>query len=342
MSGTRTVGLAAGAVALAVAEATMRAVAQVEQEPLWWHDLFTQRKEAQMRRLRRQGPRDVVFIGSSKMLYGLDPDVVSERLGLRCYNASIYRGVPTVTEAWLADRGLGILEPRVVVVGMSPTEVNDNSPLTSRLEEYRGAPVFTAGPMRRALYAAADRSALARFARMGKQPRRLARAVARAARDRAAWRWSLPTEIEGALGPSGQGLNLQDRTYGHGPRMYELIRSQAGVNYDNGGIQSGAYPRIVARNTAAGARTLFAAMPGAREFLDDMFEGGRPAWAREWARLRSMADELGVPVVDVADGFEDHAWFADMVHLNGDGRREFSRRLAEALEPHLVPGGPKR
>ena len=333
-------GLAAGA--LAVGEATMRAVAHVEQEPLWWHDLFTQRKEAQMRRLRREGPMDVVFIGSSKMLYGLDPDVVSGRLGLRCYNASIYRGVPTVTEAWLQDRVLEVLEPRVVVVGMSPTEVNDNSPLTTRLDEYRAAPVFTAGPARRVLFAAADRSALARFSRMVKQPRRLARAVVRAAQDRSSWQWTLPTEIDGALGPSGQGLNLQDRSYGHGPRMYELIRSQAGVNYDNGGIQSGAYPRIVARNADAGARTLFAAMPAAQEFLDDMFEGGRVAWAREWEKLRALAAELDVPVVDVANGFEDHAWYADMVHLNGHGRREFSARLAEALEPHLVPTGAHR
>ena len=330
-------GLAAGAVL--AGEAVLRAVAHVEQEPLWWHDLFTQRKEAQMRRLRRSGPMDVVFIGSSKMLYGLDPDVVSERLGLRCYNASIYRGVPTVTEAWLEDRVLEILEPRVVVVGMSPTEVNDNSPLATRLEEYRAAPVFTAGPARKALFAAADRSAIARFSRMVKQPRRLAAAVGRAARDRSAWRWAMPTEIEGALGPSGQGLNLQDRSYGHGPRMYELIRSQAGVNYDNGGIQSGAYPRIVAGNARAGARTLFAAMPAAQEFLDDMFDGGRAAWAREWEKLRALAAELDIPVVDVADGFEDHDWYADMVHLNGAGRREFSRRLAEALEPHLVPRG---
>jgi hypothetical protein len=325
-------GLAAAAVA---GEAVARAVNHVEPEPLWWHDLFTQRKEAQMRRLAREGGVDVVFIGSSKMLYGVDPDVIAARTGLRCYNASIYRGVPTVSEAWLHDRVLELLRPQVVVVGMSPTEVNDNSPLNTRLEEYRAAPVFSASGARRLLLEAGHRSAAARFVRMAKQPRRMAGAVAKAARTPEAWRWSLPTEIEHTLGPSGQCLSLQDRSYGHGPRMYALIRSQAGENYDNGGVQSDALARIVSLVAAHGARTVFAAMPAATEFLDDLFEGGRPAWAREWERLRKVAADAGTPVVDVAEGFEDHRWFADMVHLNGIGRQEFSERLAAALAPEL-------
>jgi hypothetical protein len=328
------VGVAATALALAL-EGVARAVNQVEPEPLWWHDLFTQRKEAQMRRLARDGGVDVVLLGSSKMLYGVDPDVIAARTGLRCYNASIYRGVPTVSEAWLQDRVLPMLRPKVVVLGMSPTEVNDNSPLTTRLEEYRNAPIFSASGPRRVLAEAGHHLASARFVRWAKQPSRLGRAVVKAARTPAAWRWKLPTEIDHVLGPSGQCLTLQDRSYGHGPRMYELIRSQAGVDYDNGGIQSDALARAAALAEAHGARVVFAAMPGAAEFLDDMFDGGRAAWCREWRRLRDLAASAGVPIVDVATGFEDHRWFADMVHLNGQGRQEFSARLATALATEL-------
>jgi hypothetical protein len=138
--------LAAAVLSGTALELAMRRVAQVVDEPLWWFDLFTQRKEAQLRAIRRRGGVDVVLIGTSTMLLGADPEVVVRRCGRSCYNASIYRGVPTVSEAWLRDRVLRLARPSVVVVGLSPFDVNDLGILTTRLDEYRSGTERSATP----------------------------------------------------------------------------------------------------------------------------------------------------------------------------------------------------
>jgi hypothetical protein len=323
--------LAVLAVLALLVETVARAVAHVRQEPLRWHDLFTQRKQDQMERL---GRCDLVFAGSSKMLYGVDPNVVAERTGLRAYNASIYRGVPLVTEAWLRDVVLRTLRPRYVVVGISPTEINDNSPLVGRLEEYRAAKVFHAGRVRRLHWWLGRLSYAIRYAGLLRHPRGLLSLVRGVLRRRDVWTWRVPAEIPGELGPNGLSLKFLGRSYGHGPRMYALIRDQV-TNFSNGGEQAGAYHRLGPLCESYGARLVLAAMPAAQELIDDTFEGGRAAWDAEWARLRAMVADLGLPLVDVADGFEDHALFADMVHLNGAGQAEFSRRLGDALAAEL-------
>ncbi|MCA1822693.1 MAG: hypothetical protein ABR520_01665 [Mycobacteriales bacterium] len=339
---TRLLILATTAVVVVAAELTMRAVGGIAEEPLWWHDLFTQRKEMQMRRLGRRGGVDIVVIGSSKMLFGVDPTVIAERTGFTCFNASIYRGVPTVTEAWLADRVLPLLRPKVVVVGMSPTEVNDNSPLIGRLDEYRAARVFHLRRGQRVVRAVGLHVFLVRYAGLLVHPRKLLRLIRQASRRPEVWRWRVPAEIPGVLGSGGDALDFLSRSYFNGPRMRELIRQQAGVNYDNGGVQSGAYRRMVALCAAYGARLLFAAMPASQEFLDDLIEGGRRTWQREWERLRALAQEAGTAVVDPAGEFEDHRYFADMVHMNGVGRAAYSAALADALMPQLSSLGLKR
>jgi hypothetical protein len=315
-----------------LAELVARAIAHLHPEPLRWHDLFTQRKQDQMERL---GQCDLVVAGSSKMLYGVDPNVLASVTGLKAYNASIYRGVPLVTEAWLNDVVLATLRPKYVVVGISPTEVNDNSPLTTRLDEYRAAPVFHASPARRRWWAVGKRCYALRYVSLLAQPRLLARLLKKALARRDVWRWSVPSELPGELGPNGQSLKFLDRSYGHGPKMYELIRQQAGINFSNGGEQSSAFGRLKPVVESYGARFVVAAMPAAREMIEEMFEGGRAAWDAEWARLRSMLASLDIPLVDVATGLEDHELYADMVHLNGAGQAEFSRRLGHALVAEL-------
>lgn len=321
------------ALALLLAEALMRRAARYEDEPLWWHDRFTMHKELQMRRLQRAGGVDVVVIGTSMMLYGVDPVVLTRRTGLRVYNASIYRGVPTVSEAWLRDRVLPMLRPQVVVVGMSPVEVNDNSPLNTRLGEYRDAPVWRGGVLRSLHRQAALRSWLALYLPMARQPRRFLSVLLRGLRS--PHRWTVPLEVPGVLGREGQGEDFADRSFKVMPRMRELVMQQVGRDYDNGGEQESAYRRIAELVQESGARVVFAAMPLPAELHDEVFQGGRANWAAQYDRLAALADEVGAPLVDVAEGFEDSRYYGDLVHLNGEGRQVFSERLADALHPLL-------
>jgi ketosteroid isomerase-like protein len=320
-------------VALLAVELLFRAVGHVATEPLWWHDLATQRKELQMRRLARRGRLDVLVVGTSMMLFGVDPAAIARRLGVSCYNGSIYRGVPRVTEAWLHDFALPILRPRLVVIGLSPVEANDFSPLVGRYEEYRASRVFSASPLRRAQIALARRSYAIRFAPMAKLPKALARNVFRALRTPSAWRWHVPLDIPGKVGPLGEGLDMLDRSFKVMPRMGELVRGQVGPGYANAGEQSGAWARMPALCREHGAEVVFAAMPAPRSMLDGVFEGGHDAFLRERARLQRLADETGTRVIDVTEGIDDEAFFADQVHANRKGRDLFTARLADALSP---------
>lgn len=321
-------------VAALVVEAVFRAVGHVAEEPLWWHDLSTQRKELQMRRLARRGPVDVVVIGTSMMLYGVDPAAVGRRLGTRCYNASIYRGLPRVTEAWLHDFVLPLLKPRLVVMSMSAVEANDDSPLATRYDEYKAARVFSRSPLRRLHVALARRSYAARYLPMAKQPRRLLRAVLTALRTPSAWRWDVPLEIPGKVGPLGEGTDMLDRSFKITPRMSELVRSHVGESYTTGGQMHAAWTSIPALVRSSGAALVYAAMPAPRSMFDTVFAGGYDAYQREQARLAAIAEATGTPYVDVTAGLDDEVYFADQMHCNRLGRDTFTARLAEALVPY--------
>lgn len=311
-----------------------RALASSLDEPLWWHDRFTQRKELQMMRLRRRGGADIVLLGSSKVLLGLDPAAFHRVTGLRCYNASIYRGLPGLSEAWLQDRVLPMLRPRFVLIGISPSEVNDNTPLNQQLGLYRSSRVFSAGRLALGHRRAGQLSAAVRLAPLLRQPRVVVRAMRSAARRPGSWHLRAPAEIPGVLGPHGEGLNYLDRTYGNGPRMRELYH-QLAADYDDGGIQSGALRRMPLHVEQSGGRVVFIALPGSAEYIDDTFEGGRAAWEESKRRLALLAEETGCWLIDVSAGFEDHSYYADMLHLNRTGRDAFSSRVAEALLPRL-------
>lgn len=309
-------------------ELLFRAVGHVGTEPLWWHDLATQRKELQMRRL---GRADVVVIGTSMVLYGIDPDALGKRLGMRCYNASIYRGVPTVTEMWLRDFVLPMLRPRLVVIGLSAVEANDNSPLVSRYDEYRAAKVWSKSRARLWLV---RRSYAFRFAPMAKHPRHLLGLVWKALRTPSAWRWTVPLDIPGKVGPLGEGTDMLDRSYAVMPRMGMLVTGQVGEGYDNGGVQSGAWRRMPDLVRSFGAEPVFVATPAPDLLFRDFYLGGYDAYLREQTRCIELARSTGTPYVDVTGDVRDERFFADPMHANRLGRDTFTALLADALLPY--------
>lgn len=315
-------------------EGSARVVAGFVDEPLWWHDLFTQRKERQLRALARNGGCDVVVLGTSLVLLGIDSQPIAKELGKATYNASIYRGLPRLSEAWLTDRVLGLLRPKVVLLGLCPAELNDDSPLCSQLELYQRS---------RALrhprtWWVARKSYAIRYLFLLARPRALAQAVTAALRNPRSWRWSLPSEIPGVLGPSGEGLDFLERTYFTGPRMRELCRQQA-VNAVDRGEQAAAMQRILALNARHGALTAFVGMPLAAEYIDTLVEGGRPAWEAGWQRMRDLAAGMGAPLIDFHEDFEAEEYYADMLHMNRRGRDAYSEKVAKALRGVLDEAG---
>lgn len=321
----------AAAVAVFLAELIGRAIAHVRPEPLRWHDLFTQRREDQMRARSRAGGVDVVAIGASDVNFSVDAKVVEEITGRSCYNASLYRGLPEVTQRWLTDRVLDLLTPTVVVLGMSPVLFNDNSPLLSRVDEYNAAPVFHAGRLRRAHWRLSRHSFALRYAGLVRHPRLLARVLGTVIRRPEGWRWSVPLSIADELDADGRCTTMLDRAYGHGPRMLGLFQQQAGPGFYDRGEQLAVFVGTVRMLRTRGILPVVSVSPTCADLIDGLYVGGRARWEQDLERIKRLVEDAGAAVLDVTAGLDRRESFADMLHTNGAGQAEFSRRLAVAL-----------
>jgi hypothetical protein len=288
-----------------------------------WHDKLTTGKWVELHHLRREAPVDVVVAGSSQMLTAFDPTAVP----FRCYNAGLYRGVPTVMAEWLRDEVLPATRPRLVAWGLSILDLNDNGTFHSGvLERYSGAPARRGGR----LVHLRRRFALVRRLPMLLHPRRtrsLVRSVAA----------SDPTSnkpLSALLGPMGKGVEYEAATeYRLSPDKEQFVRTEIIGGFAMGGAQIDAVRRGAAAIRAAGADLMLIEVPCTEEFVQ-MYPNGKADLDAAGALLRALADELGVPFVPVSDELPLD-WFYDAVHLNGIGMRHWTAQLAPVVATAL-------
>lgn len=67
---------------------------------------------------------------------------------------------------------------------------------------------------------------------------------------------------------------------------------------------------------------------------------GTPVWTRLRAHLQVLASEADVVCVNASDWVSDERQFEDAMHLNPEGARTFSRRLATAITALETPAAP--
>jgi hypothetical protein len=87
--------------------------------------------------------------------------------------------------------------------------------------------------------------------------------------------------------------------------------------------------QIVRLANAHQIRVLFVEMPMPRQHRAAFY--AKPIWPRLRAHVRELASEAGVTYLNASDWVEDESQFADSMHLNPDGARVFSARLARTL-----------
>lgn len=277
----------------------------------FWHDQLTTGKWHQLRALRREPPVDVVLAGSSQMLMALDPTAMP----FRCYNAAFYRAVPTVMTEWLRDEVLPRLRPRLVVWGVSILDLNDNGPFHAGIHaKYTASPAREPG-LRRWLL---THSALYRRRRRGS-------------------RGDDPTSgkpLDTLLGPMGKGLEyVHYDSYRLTDEKREFIETQIVASFAMGGRQVDALRDGARLIRATGARLLIVEVPCTEEFVA-MYPNTDADLAEARRVLRGVAEELGVEFVQSSDDLPER-WFADCVHLNGVGMREWTTLLAPVVEEAL-------
>jgi hypothetical protein len=314
--------LAAGAVALVALALVLellirRAERALGQYPLW-HDVLTTGKWHQLRRVRRGPPVDVLLAGSSQMLMALDPTTVVAP-PLRCYNAAIYRGVPSVMTPWLEEVVLPAARPRWVVWGISVLDLNDNGKFHRGIDERFGSALARRRGARPALK---RRFALARHPGLLLNPVRAVRLVVQ--RDPTA-----DSALLAVLGDMGQGMEYLDYdTYMLSDTKRGFVQEEIVNNFSMGGRQIEALERGVAAARRAGARVVLVEMPATQEFTD-MYPRRDADVADARALLQATAERLAVPWLPASE--LPREWFADCVHLNGRGMRAWSVEVGEAL-----------
>jgi hypothetical protein len=81
-----------------------------------------------MQELSSEGGVDVVFLGSSMVDVGIDPETFVENSDWAevAYNAALSSASLGLIEVWANEVVFPLLQPRVVVIGISSRELNDN------------------------------------------------------------------------------------------------------------------------------------------------------------------------------------------------------------------------
>ena len=278
-----------------------------------WHDPVLQLKVAHLRQRARTGDTGgIVFAGSSQVLEGVLPSVAAPGLGRRAYNAGLHRGFLPLTEPWLLEVVLPLARPRLVVLGVSVLDLNDNGIAQREVLER-----FQASPARRHdVVARVQRTALGR--------RFLCRRLPRVRLD------------DLRIGPDGEGLEFADAVeYRLSDTKRRYIEDELLVDYRTGPRTVDALERIVSGVRARGADIVVVEMPVTEE-LDGMLPRGAADHADARTVLRDATERLGVRLLDVAADVTDHRWFADCVHHSGAGMRHVSALVAGALADDLA------
>lgn len=281
--------------------------------PRVWHDGVVQVKAGQMRERRRAGATGgVVFAGSSQVLEGVAPRLAAPGLGLRAYNAGVHRGFLPLTERWLLDVVVPALQPRVVVLGLSVLDLNDNGTAQYEvLERFESALA-----RRRDGVARVQRSLLERWPRLHPLVGRSLSTVVLA-------------DVE--VGSDGEGLEFADAfEYRLSDTKRRYVEEELLGRFTTGPRTTGSLERVVAGVRRTGAELVLVEMPVTDELVM-MLPGGADDAAAARRVLRAEADRHGTRLVESLRTVTDHAWFADCVHLSGAGMCHVSLMLEREL-----------
>ena len=283
-------------------------------EAVRWYDAASQRKIDQM---DRRGPTDVVFAGTSMAWQGLDPATFMDidRAGRSAYNAGLAGGIPGVMEPWLVDEVAPRLEPELVIWGLSTLDLAPSYG-EENIAAYRDSPAVAGGVMAELDRRAGSVSALVR--------RRAA------LRDPAAW-WGeggddpLFAAADSLLGPLGERREFdvlpdRERAQLAATRLQEWKPSLDDV---------ATIRRTVRSLTDQGISVVLTPMPTPPRFVE-LHPNGAEDLATFEATLADLADDLEVPLIDVAVGYDDDD-FVDYTHLDEAGAQRFTRQLTAAL-----------
>jgi hypothetical protein len=324
---------AAALLLLVGAEGVVRAVQPRLREPLVWSDSEMQSKVERIDEIDRSNARtSVLFLGSSMVNAAADPVLASRLIGPGrepvfngAFNGADARSLAFFTEHVALPR----LRPRVVVIGASSVELNDNGITQDRFwDKLNDAPAarLAAGHgdvVERAEAWVEERSALVRYRTELRRPVTVLRGT------------SKKRASVSPLGVIGSLPEFHRRPYGIRPDFRFRTEQETYRNFALGGDQLRALDGLVGVLRGRGVDVVIVNMPVTDDALA-MHPGGREDYERAARALETLARERDVRFVDMSSNFPSHDGFVDPLHLNAAGAKRFTERLVPVLRQLLA------
>lgn len=317
--------LAVTALVVLLLEAAVRLAAPRLPEPLVWNDHEVQNKVARIDALSRRTDASTVFAGSSSMNAAADPKLATSLLAQTAFNAALNGSDLRSVGFWLTNVVCPRLTPRVVVVGTTSLEWNDNgitqADFYRKLVRSQGARELTGALDKLGRLEAwlEDYSYIARYRTELRRPTHVLNGDPRA-----------KEAAVDELGTLRAIRKFQQRPYGIPAEFRRRTEQESFHDYAVGGVQQRTLSRLSVELKRMGANLVVVNMP----VTSDVF-GLHPRGSRDYAAyeraLRRFVDSHDVVFVDAASRISDPRLFVDPVHLNAEGTARFTRLLAPTL-----------
>ena len=313
------------AVTFLLLETGVRAIDSALPEINAWREPMVLAKVKQMDELGTNGATDVVFAGSSQMLFAGDPAMLkSLQVPWNAYNAALWGGPPVVNEHWLTEVVFPRLRPKTVVMGVSPLDFIE--PVSDAAQSYFSSAAVRddwLGSIERRL---SNASALVRHRRDLRSPKSVYDAVVRRLRSQPGP--PVPAAGIDAAGrlPCCDGLTFSPDVVDVATRAFleEVDRD----GWELSDTQLEAFKRTVSTLGRLGAEVVVVDMAISSPLVDLL---GDEEYADYRTFLHREAEGLRVPVLDMAGGLDRTAFFFDYDHLNRAGANVFNTVVARAL-----------
>lgn len=326
---------------LLVFELGVRALEPALPQTTTWREPMVAHKVARMDELAEVAPIDLLFAGTSQMLFAGDPTMLRKRLGSpwSTYNASMWGAPPIVNEHWLTEVVAPRLRPRTVLLGVSPIDFVE-AESQDAVEKY-----FASTSVREDWLSSVDRSlsrvsVLIRERRTLRDPQLIADSIGRRIGGDDG-----PKLLSGQVDAFGRAPRQDASTFRDGPVARRMVAGLVNSGWDPSARQVAAFGRTVAKLRAAGAEVILADMAISKPLIDML---GPRAYGAFRTFLRQQAHALEVPLIDTATGLSSTTFFFDFDHVNRAGADVFNTtvwramrtgepgRLAAALPPALA------
>jgi hypothetical protein len=325
-----------------IAEVTLRMPAVQAALPLprlWYNELFD-KKLLDMTTLESRQGVDVLFVGSSEVFTGIDPEMFDAEVKrltgeqVISYNAGLNAFSAVTTSAFTQAVFSGITSPSVIVYGVAPRDMNANSRERMAMDS-----AVVSAPLAAAYMDNSLRNRAQRFLLKNWYLYRYSSALELALGD-----WlGRPYKRDDVSSISQRGFWTEDTR-----RMDDVIPGKERRRYlaliehfEMGGEPVEALVDLIDYCETNGFRLVIYNAPQ-DAYVYDLFDGGRADYDAYVRTIRALIDEHGAEFIDmqtaVDEGQIERGDFRNLNHLNLYGARKLSALLAQEMVARgLVP-----